>query len=185
MGDPPAIFGATVAVGRELLRTKLLGPGPFERAMARVPAADRDHYLGASSMSWVRVAAIHEVLAACAAETKVDPREMNRTLTRAVTDQHFRGPWKIFFRFTTDEALLSRGPVMYGKTYSRGRMVIETLANGRIVFDVVDYPNVDELVVLEGLAVATEQALVVAGRKNPTMTVRPTRDGGHFEGTWG
>ena len=76
---------------------------------------------------------------------------------------------------TTDGALVSRTPVIFARSYNRGRLESRIVAPGRGEVKLHDWPNAPDWP-LRGTRVGIEVGLSVAGRRNVQATCTRTRD---------
>lgn len=168
--------------GRNVL-TELCSPEGFARAMEELPPDVRDTYVEATSLSWVPITVLEQVVEVCGRELGRDPFELNDQVSRVATERAFGTVWRVFLRFTSDNALISRTPVIYSKTYDTGRIVPNIPARGVATIDLVEFPNVPEFV-LRPLGVGIQTTLRCAGRRDAHVTYERVPGGARYSATW-
>ncbi len=176
------VGGTIVCQARDILR-ETCGAEVFEPAVASVPEPVREEYLSATPISWVRVSTLEAVVGACAARCGRDPLDLNDEVSRLGTERAFGTVWRVFLRFTTDAALISRTPVIYAKTYDRGRIVPRITQPGVAEVDLVELPSPPEFMV-RGLGTGIQTTLRCAGRDDARVRVESTADGVRYHCRW-
>jgi len=151
--------------------------------MAKLPEADRELYLSATNLTWVPITTLERVVEVCGEELHRDPLDLNDAVSRVATERAFGTVWRVFLRFTSDNALISRTPVLYKKTYDTGRIVPAVPEHGRATIDLLDFPNVPEFVV-RPLGVGIETTLRCAGRVDARVTYELTPTGALYTAAW-
>jgi hypothetical protein len=182
MSDAPRLAGQSV---RDLMWAfeQLLGQERASRALAAVPEPHRSAYVGADPHGWVAydtVVAAHERMAAEAGTT------MEELLERAVplaVEHAFSTVWRVLLRFTTDEVLIARTPLLYSRTRSKGRMTASRTAPGRAVCEVSGWPDMPPRDV-RSIAISIETVLRLAGRKEVATVTETGPSGPRFHLTW-
>lgn len=177
----PAIFGAIITSSREAL-VEAIGRQAYEAALSRLPRADADTYRNANALDWVPIRVIEEVVRACGDVVGRDPMTLNDEVSRVGARRAFGSVWRAFLRFTSDEALMTRGPMLFAKTYNRGRIRSE-FPSPRVAKVSLEWPDAPELVV-RTLRVAIEELLVAAGRVHVRVQAERTPRGSEYRCSW-
>jgi hypothetical protein len=89
----------------------------------------------------------------------------------------------MLLRVSTDSALVSRTPVIFGKSYNRGRLVATVLFSGRGEVELLDWADVPDWPI-RGTQAGIETGLRIAGRRNVRVESKRTRTGASFHVTW-
>lgn len=177
----PSVYGAIIAQTRAVLIERI-GREAYSEALATLPAADAERYDRANALDWVPIRVIEAIARAAGEVTGRDWQVLNDEVSRIGSRRAFGSVWRIFLRFTSDEALMTRGPTIFGKTYSHGRVHCEFSEHGtaRIV---LDWPQAPELAV-RTLRVAIEELLAAGGRTRVKVNVERTVRGATYQCLW-
>jgi hypothetical protein len=153
------------------------------RALESLPPAVREEYESATPLSWVpyeTVRAFHDALGREAKEP------IERLLERAIPlamERSFSTVWRVFLRFTTDDALLARAPLIYSRSRNRGKMTARTTGPGEALAEVTGWASIPPRDVL-ALAVSIRSFLMLAGRKEVTADGSKTATGARWIVRW-
>ena len=177
----PAIFGAIITQTRAVL-IEVVGPEAYAAALANLPEADAALYAHANALEWVPVRVVEAVANACGEVVGRDPMTLNDEVSRLGTRRAFGTVWRAFLRFTSDDALMARGPTLFGKTYNRGRVRLEFSGKGTALVH-LEWPNAPELVV-RTLGVAIEELLAAGGRERVRVAVERLPRGASYRCAW-
>lgn len=177
----PAIYGAVIAQTRTAL-IEVVGREAYDRALATMPPADAEAYAQANALDWVPVRVIEGVARACGEVTGRDWQTLNDEVSRLGSRRAFGTVWRVFLRFTSDEALMTRGPTIFGKTYSHGRVHLEFSehCSARVA---LEWPNPPDLVV-RTLRIAIEELLVAGARSRVRVNVERSPRGAVYHCAW-
>ena len=159
-----------------------IGRDAYDAALATLPPADADRYAHANALDWVPIRVIEAVARACGEVTGKDWEALNDRVSRLGSRRAFGTVWRVFLRFTSDEALMTRGPTIFGKTYNRGRVRPEFSGNGtaRIALDWPDPPAL----VVRTLGLAIEELLLAGGRQSVRVVVDRHPRGASYQCSW-
>jgi hypothetical protein len=138
---------------------------------------------GALHGSWIPLGDAEAALARLAEVTGRDAAALHVDLARVSIERAFKTFWRLLLRFTTDEALVSRTPVIFGKAYNRGRLVPRIPEPGRGEVTLVDWPNAPEWP-LRGTRIGIETVLKVASRRDVRVEGKRTPTGAQYLATW-
>jgi hypothetical protein len=86
-------------------------------------------------------------------------------------------------RLTTDKALISRTPVIFGKSYDRGRLEADIPKPGHGEILLLDWPDVPPWP-LRATRIGVQTVLSIAGRKDVRVECTRTAAGAHYIATW-
>jgi hypothetical protein len=125
----PCISG-TVLLDQRRIIDELLGPETLERALARMPPDMRDEYSALTSLSWCRAVTATALVRALAEESEKDPRKLQAELVRRGIEHTLKTVWRVLMRFTSDEALIRRTALIYGKSLNTGQIRVEAGEKG-------------------------------------------------------
>jgi hypothetical protein len=180
--DAPRLAGQSVRDLRWAFEA-MFGKDVVARALASLPEPVRTAWADAMPMDWVpytTVVAVHEAIAREAKTT------METMLERAVpmaVERAFTTVWRVLLRFTSDEALLTRTPLLYSKTRSKGSMTTKVTGVGRAVVEVRGWPGMPPRDV-RALTLSIETLLRLAGREGVRVIAERTAHGARYEIRW-
>lgn len=178
----PRISGA-VLLDQHRVMEAIVGKGVVADAMKRLAEEQRREYQSLIPVSWCSITTANAVIVAVAAEAGRTPSALQAAIVRTGVERTLRSLWRILLRFTSDDALIARTPLLYSKTYDRGELRGRMAYPGRAEIDLLGWPGVPQLDV-EGLATGIETVLRVAGRKEVKVNWDRREDGVFFVATW-
>lgn len=178
----PRVSAALLTDQIAILREQI-GADVVARAMDSLPEAQRAELRALTSVGWIDVAIAKAIFVAAAHEAGRDVESVHRNAVRAGVEQTFKSLWRLILRLTTDNALVTRTPMIYSKTYDSGKLSSRIVAPGRAEIVLEGWPGADELS-LRGLAVGIETTLIVAGRKGVRVNFDRRSDGALFVASW-
>jgi hypothetical protein len=181
-GDVPSMSGTLVRGLFEVAR-EALGDGAVEQGLSSVPAADRAVLTEALPGSWVPIDTVERGFAAVARGVGRDLPSLHVELARMSVERALKTFWRLLLRLTSDEALVSRTPVIFGKAYNRGRLVPSIPVPGRGEIELVDWPHMPDWPI-RGTRAGIEAVLRAAGRKGVVVEGRRTPTGAMYTVTW-
>jgi hypothetical protein len=162
---------------------KTLGTETLQVALERVSSAARDEYAHVTPLSWVTYPTLAEVHDAVAAVAGVDSMKLADKLARVTVERSFTTVWRIFLRFTSDEAIIARTPAFYAKSRSVGHMSSYILVPGKSETIVSGFPAIPERDIVI-LAASIETVITLAGRREVKSKGERTSDGARFLTSW-
>jgi hypothetical protein len=118
-----------------------------------------------------------------AAEMRRSVSDLHTEVARLSIERTFRALWRVLLRFTTDEALMSRTPAIFARSYNRGKLESSFPAKGRAVAKLRDWRNAPEWP-LRATRIGIETVLVIAGRKDVRVKCTRTDDGAEYSAVW-
>jgi len=162
---------------------KMLGPAVLKAALERVTPPVRDEYLHATALSWVTYTTLAAVHDAVATESRTNAMVLADKLARLTVERSFTTVWRIFLRFTSDEAIIVRTPAFYAKSRNTGYMASRILVPGKSESIVSGFPTIpDRDIVI--LAASIETVITLAGRQDVKSKGERTTDGARFFTRW-
>lgn len=179
--DEPAIYGAVIVVMRPVL-IDYVGKSTYDRALHAISPADAEAYDRTNALGWVPVRSVEAVARACAEIKGEDWRALNDEVSRRGARKTYNTLWRVFMRFSSDEALMTRGPMIFGKTYNRGSVRTEFPEPGRARL-LLDWPNAPDLVV-RTMRVGAEEMLLAGGREGVRVQIERSQRGATFLCQW-
>lgn len=162
---------------------ELVGAEVVERALTRLPAAEREIYEGLTPMTWVDCDIVEHVYEAIALEARRDVARLQEEVMRLGVNRTVHSLWRILLRFTSDNALVTRTPLFYRKVFDKGEMVSKVVDRGRAEIELRGFPEISDFH-LRGLLVGIQCVIEAAGRRNVKMVPRRTREGATVVATW-
>lgn len=180
--DAPMLAGQAVLDLRWAF-DQVLGHDALVRALSSLPVAVREEYEEATSLSWVSYETIRAVHDAFARESG-EPIE--RLLDRAVplaVERSFKTVWRLLLRFTNDEALVARTPLLYSRTRSRGQLSARLVKPGESLCELSGWASIPARDI-HALTVSIRVFLELAGRLGVTVVGERTAGGARFRVTW-
>jgi hypothetical protein len=112
-----------------------------------------------------------------------DIADLHTDVARISIERTMRTLWRVLLRLTTDQALVSRTPVIYGKSYNRGRLEAHITESGRAEIRLLDWPAAPEWP-LRATKIGIETVLRIAGRQDVRIIYTRTPDGAGYTATW-
>jgi len=146
------------------------GTAALNEAVAALPAPRREEFEEARPASWVRVSTIEAFYDALSHNLGRTVANLHVEVGRLAVERTLRTLWRVFLRFTTDEALITRCPVIFTKSYDRGRVVATVHRPGQGQVTLLDWPDVTDFPV-RGLQNGIKTVLTVAGRRSVATRV--------------
>lgn len=178
----PRANGTLLLEQVEVLRD-LHGDDVVDRALGKLSPEIRRELDEILTTTWVPLEVPESVHRSVAHELGRDPVDVKRELVRTALPRTFKTVWRVFLRFTSDQALVARAPLIYSKSFDRGELVsrIEKPGTAQMRLSGWQYPAELELV---GIATAVEVVLGLAGRRDPVVTWKRVPGGAAFTATW-
>lgn len=182
MGDVPSMSGTTI-LGTRRVFEELLGTDTVLRALARLSPASREQYTSITPLTWLPVTVVDEMLFALEAESGVSSEKLLEESTRRTQERLLHTVYRVLMRLTTDEALISRTPTFYAKSYSVGKLSSTFPAPGEAIVTLTEWPTIPDTQ-LKGLAYGIETTLRCAGRKDARSHAKRIPEGAVYHCTW-
>jgi hypothetical protein len=172
------MLGFQEAIGR------LFGAGVVKRGLARLDPAERAQLETLTTVGWVPVTTLAHAVDEWSSEAGVSDHELTVRGVRESTRSTFTTVWRVLLHFTTDEALVTRAPLLYSRTRNAGTLTVTsyTARDAQLVLTRWRDPTDRQLL---SLAVSFETVLELTGREPARCTFKRTQDGGAFRLRWG
>ena len=178
----PHVSGTLVLEQRAALE-HVVGAEVAVASLAALPSSMKDEIIEATALSWVRIASLEALFAAAAERVGRDLGALHHEVARRAIERTMKTVFRLLMRVTTDEALISRAPVMYAKTYDRGHMLARIVAPGSAQVEISDWPEMPDWP-LRGVAIGIRTALEIARRLDVRVRAERRADGAVFFATW-
>jgi len=133
--------------------------------------------------TWIPIEAVEHAFERIARAAGRDLPSLHGELARMSVERAVKTFWRLLLRFTTDEALVSRTPVIFGKAYNRGRIVPAITSPGRGEIRLVNWPDVPDWPI-RGTRAGIAAVLTAAGRKDVRVEGHRTPEGATYIATW-
>jgi hypothetical protein len=180
--DAPGLTGTIVRQHiAKLIRT--LGRGTVEEAIDHLRPDDAETIRQVSHLGWVAVEAFEELYEVLALRSNRDVAALHWEIGRQCTLETFRTLWRMLLRVTSDEALVARTPVIYSKSYNKGKLEAVITGPGEARLLLTDWPGTP-LFVRRGLCIGITAVLEIAGRQGVRVNEEATATGAAFHVKW-
>jgi hypothetical protein len=180
--EPACVSGALAANLRAVLR-ELVGEAMVDRALLRVSRDVRDEFESVTSVGWVRISTYETVFGAIASDLSRSVADLHTEVARVSIERTMRTVWRVLLRLTTDNALISRTPVIFARSYNRGRLSAQIPVAGRAEVTLSEWPEAPDWP-LRATRIGVETVLRLAGRKDVRVAAERQPDGASFVATW-
>lgn len=178
----PRLSGILILTQRREME-KLVGEHVVKRALAKLPDEVRRDYEALTPLSWFPALWFNDVIAAVAAEMKMDVLAFHSTVINRSAEQTLVKVWGMFLRFTSDDALVSRTPILYSRSYNQGELTAKRLGAGRADVTLRGWPSVPDIQI-QAIKVTIATVLRLSGRKNPAVVAERRLTGAVFHVEW-
>ena len=159
------------------------GEDVLKRARESLPREMQEELASMLAISWIDSRSAMEFKNAIAREIGKDPIEFQKWVARAAVLRTINRVWRVLLARVRDGALVQRAPLLYSKTFDRGRLTVlksdETSAE-LLVTGWHSMPDYDCI----GLSSGIEAVLESTGRKSPRTKFSHGSSGVTFEITW-
>lgn len=135
------------------------------------------------AVDWVRVSTFEAFYAAMATRTGRSVAELHEQTGRVCVERAFKSVWRLLLRFTTDQALVARTPLLHSKAFNVGSLGSRLIAPGKAEIELTGWPNTPDFV-RRGLKIGIGTVLELSGRKNPVLADERRREGVLYRVTW-
>jgi hypothetical protein len=180
--DAPSVSGTLVSALLVVARESL-GDDVVNAALDRTSSEDSERVRNALPGEWIPIRVVETAFGAIAEVAGRDLPGLHVELARVSVDRAVKSLWRLLLRFTSDEALVMRTPVIFGKAYNRGKLVPSIPSPGRGEVELREWPDVPEWAI-RGTRVGIETVLRAAGRKDVRVEGHRTNGGAVYVATW-
>ncbi len=179
----PNVSGTIVSEHRKLFAERL-GSDLVDRALAKLPTDVRGLVIEAMPSGWIPLSAFESAYEVVAKEAERDVPGFHTEIGRLAIERTFSSVWRVLLRVTTDNALVTRTPVIFSKSYDCGKLVARIDKPGEAQLVLTEWPDVGEFP-LRSLSNGVVTVLRLAGRKGVEWrAVDRTADGALMSATW-
>lgn len=159
------------------------GRAALERALGLMSKEDRAHVDGITSVTWIPSDAADALIVAIAKALNRPILEVHAEIVHRSVARTLKTVWRVLLHFTTDDALVRRTPVFYGKTCDRGELTSKIIGPGKSELRMTGHPEASDIFI-HGIAVGIGAVLEAAGRKEVRVARERTPSGALFTATW-
>jgi hypothetical protein len=165
-GSPtePCITGTIVRGHLEILEG-MFGAEVLRSARLDLPTEGRAMMESITAAGWVPIPVYEAFYESIARRVGRSVADLHTEISRLSVERIFKTMWRVLLRFTSDEALVTRTPLLFSRGYNKGKLTSKIRSPGLAELDLQEWPEVPDIV-LRGLRVAVETVLRVAGRRN-------------------
>lgn len=142
----------------------------LNEAVAGLSEAQRQELDEARPSTWVRISTMEAFYGNLSRQLGRKVADLHVEIGRLATERTFKTLWRVFLRFTTDDALITRCPVIFSKSYDSGRVRATVPRPGHGEVTLSEWPAVSEFPI-RGLCNGIATLLTLAGRNNVTTRV--------------
>lgn len=178
----PRVIGALIRKEREVLEG-IVGADAIEAALRTLPDELREEYSTVRPLTRIRTQTVEAVYTAVAAETGRDVMRLHRELVRVSMESALRGIWRSLLRFTSDDALVRRAPLVFSRGLSEGALTARIVRPGSAEIRLTGWNGVSDMQI-NGIAAGVETMLFCAGRQNVRVVSHRTLDGACWIASW-
>lgn len=180
----PCFSGAVVRQHVELL-TERYGEEVIEEVLSDLPVDQAAQLANLLPMDWVPVTVFEAFYDRVASRVGCPLEELHWEFGQLAVERAFKTIWRVMLRFTSDEALVSRTPIFYSKTYNAGSLTSTIPSPGRGELQLEGWPESSvPTFVRRGLCIGVSTVLRLAGRADVRVVAEPRRGGAVLVATW-
>ncbi len=176
-------MSGTLVLEHRRVLIEMCPPGLFPRVIAALPPDIREEYEAVGVLSWTRICVAEQVFEAASVVLDRMPADLHVEVARRAVEHALTKLWRFVLRLATDEALITRTPMLYRKGFQRGRLEARVTAPGVAEVQVHDWHDMPAFS-LRGLRIAIETVMSLAGRKNVRIKNQRNERGPMFIVTW-
>ena len=182
-GNHVARVHGSVLLDQRRAYTELVGADVFAAALSTLSVDQRNEYDDVVAIGWVRCTTANAVVRAVAAQVGRKELELDAVIVRMGVERTFGPLWRVLLRFATDDQIVTRAPVLYGKAYDKGQLRARMLAKGHGECTLVGFPEVGDID-LQAIGIGVAEALRISGRSEVRHVVTRTSDGARIDVRW-
>jgi hypothetical protein len=143
---------------------RLAGPDALACVVARLPEERRQEFSELSLFGWCRCSTLNLVLGEVANEVGRDVDAFVHDVVRESFGVVLRTVWRLLARFTTEESIVMRAPLLYSRTLDRGRPRAFVQSPGHLVMEITERADLSHIDIVS-ITAAIEAVLELSGRK--------------------
>jgi hypothetical protein len=160
-----------------------LGEETVKRGIASAPPEMRAEFEALTPIAWFPNTTLSSLIDAVAAAAGLDPEPLLDAAVRRAVERTFKTVWRMFLRFTSDEALIARTPMIYSKARNVGQLVAKVLEPGVAELTLSDWPEVTPRQI-RTIGIGIEEVVRLAGRRQVALASSRSADGAIYRLTW-
>jgi hypothetical protein len=180
-GDP--MVSGALAVNLRGVLYEYCGREVVTAASLRVPADVREEFDGVTSIGWARISTFEQVFSEVASDTGTTVASLHTNVARISIERTMRTVWRVLLRLTTDNALISRAPVIFSRSYDRGKLEARIPTSGRGEITLSEWPDAPEWPI-RATRIGIETVLRLAGRRDARVESERRPEGAFLLATW-
>src|ERR1041385_4709054 len=127
--EEPRMSGS-ITLEQRNVSVERFGIAALNDSVAALSEASRQEFEEARPATWVRVSTVEAFYAALARKLGRTVADLHVEVGRLAVERTLKTLWRVFLRFTSDEALVTRSPVIFTKSFDCGRVVATVLKPG-------------------------------------------------------
>jgi hypothetical protein len=162
---------------------EILGTDMYRRARASLSDQLRDELDAITALSWVPNTTFGSVVDRLAEHARREPEALLDEAVRRAVDRTFKTVWRTFLRFTSDEALIKRTPMIYARSRNVGQLSARIVAPGQAELRLIDWPDISDRQ-MRSIGVGIEAVVGLSGRHDVRMSCVHTSEGARYELRW-
>ena len=152
-------------------------------ALAELPLDVRDEFAQSTGLAWIRGTTLDAVVSAVGRQLGRTSDSVYDELMRHGSQRWFRTMWRVLLNLVTDQALVSRAGIIYGRTRNVGTMTGAIVGPGRAEMLLVGWPMVPDRAA-RNFALGMEAILLASGRVDAKVRWERMADGAKFLAMW-
>jgi len=174
---------AVIFISQRGVMEELYGKAAVTRAISKLDPELAAEIGALLPVSWISSDATLLFFEAVAVEADITVGVVQRDVVRIGVERTVRTIWRVLLRFTSDDALVRRTPMIYSKTFDRGAMTTRIAGPGRAEIVITGWPAMPQ-VHADGITYGVEAVLRVAGRQDVKVEHHKRIDGALYVATW-
>ena len=163
---------------------EIWGEDVVQRGLATLDPESRLSVEQAAALLWVPIEVQARAIDAWTAAAGVEFEELVDRAVRRATQRNMSTVLRAFVRFTSDEAIMTRAPLMFGKLRNAGKLTVDYRGPGAARATLTEWRNGTDRQMFS-LSISFEALMEVAGREHVRCKFKRTSDGAVFDVTWG
>ncbi len=180
--EHPRLSGAILVDNLRTLR-EIAGDQAVCAGLDALDAGTRVSFSSATTLTWVPAPEFERFFTAAASSVGRNRDALQDEVSRRAIERTLSTLWRVILRVTTDNALISRTPLLYSKTFDAGEMQSHIDAPGRAEVLLLGWPSVSDFHA-RGIARGIETVLRCSGRKAARVTWARRGTGAAYQATW-
>jgi hypothetical protein len=180
--DVPRLKGALILTQRKVME-EIVGADRLARALEKLPDEVRLAYEAVTPFTWFPAEWFNAVVAVVADEMGTEVLTFHAEVLRTSLERTFSLLWRAFLHITSDEALISRTPLFWSRSYTQGELTSRFKSYGEAEVTLRGWPEVPDIQI-QAVRKGIETVMKLAGRKWVKVTSERRPSGALFHVTW-